>query len=117
MNIDHIKAFVPAKNYEHSQQFFTDIGFTATYPSEDLTLLENGSCSLFVFRAEDEDLPKEFMLQICVTDIDVAFEQCSKARHKQDISDVKIEHWGKVFYLSGPSGEFLHITQLGNYKA
>ena len=53
-----------------------------------------------------------FMLQICVDDIHTAYEICSKAQHKTKISDISEERWGKVFYLWGPSGELLHITEL-----
>jgi hypothetical protein len=53
------------------------------------------------------------MLQICVLNIDLAYQSANSARHKQKITGIKTEHWGKVFYIWGPSGELLHITQLG----
>lgn len=52
------------------------------------------------------------MLQVCVLDIETAHSLCKKATDKLKISDVSIETWGKVFYLWGPSGELLHITEL-----
>ena len=59
-----------------------------------------------------KDLAKNFMLQVCVLDIETAHSLCKKATDKLKISDVSIETWGKVFYLWGPSGELLHITEL-----
>ena len=54
------------------------------------------------------------MLQICVLDIESAFKIANVARHKQKITPIKDEPWAKVFYLWGPVGELLHVTQLGD---
>ena len=112
MNVDHIKAFVPSKDYSISQTFYNDIGFKSEFVSDDLTLLSNGHCQFFLQRFYDEALATNFMLQLCVLDIDAAHARSKDARHKLKITDVKQEPWGKVFYLWGPSGELLHITQL-----
>jgi hypothetical protein len=53
------------------------------------------------------------MLQVCVLDISAAFQCANLARHKTKITQIKTESWGQVFYLWGPVGELLHVTQLG----
>ena len=113
MNVTDIKPFIPSKDYELSQCFYSEIGFHSEYVTDDLTLFENGDCYFFLQRFYDESLAKNFMLQICVTDIHEAFERCSTSRHKTKISPIQQESWGQVFYLWGPVGELLHITQLG----
>lgn len=114
MDVIDIKAFVPSKDYEISKSFYSEIGFTSEYVSDDLTLFENGDCLFFLQRFYNEKLAKNFMLQICVADIDEAFELCSNSEYKTKITPVQQESWGKVFYLWGPVGELLHITQLGS---
>ena len=39
---------------------------------------------------------------------------CSRSLYKTKISSIEQQHWGSVFYLWGPSGELLHITELGS---
>lgn len=114
MEVTDIKAFIPSKSYEISKSFYSEIGFESEYVSEDLTLFQNGECFFFLQRFYDETLAKNFMLQICVSDIDEAFRLCSESKYKQKITPVSQESWGKVFYLWGPSGELLHITQVGD---
>ncbi|MEM7358379.1 MAG: lactoylglutathione lyase [Pseudomonadota bacterium] len=112
MIVNDIKAFVPCKDYQVSISFYKEIGFNAEQASDDLTLLENGDCFLFLQRFYNAELADNFMLQVCVDDINTAHDLCSKSVHKRKISPIKKEPWGEVFYLWGPSGELLHITQL-----
>ncbi|MBE1300512.1 MAG: lactoylglutathione lyase [Alteromonadaceae bacterium] len=112
MEVANVKAFVPSKDYEISKSFYNEIGFTAEFVSKDLTLFHNGESLFFLQNFYNKELAENFMLQICVTDIQQAFEICSEAQHKTKITPVQHERWGKVFYLWGPSGELLHITEL-----
>ena len=112
MDVIDVKAFVPSKDYEVSKAFYTEIGFKPEYVTDDLTLFENGDCLFFLQRFYNEDLAQNFMLQICVSDIGDAFKLCSSSVHKTKITSIQDESWGKVFYLWGPIGELLHITQL-----
>lgn len=112
MDVTGIKAFVPSKDYELSQRFYTEIGFESEYVSEELTLLRNGKSELFLQRFYDKALAENFMLQICVSDIEIAYERCAKSQYKTKVSAIQREAWGEVFYLWGPSGELLHVTQL-----
>lgn len=114
MDVIDIKTFVPSKNYEISKLFYSEIGFKSEYVTDDLTLFENGDCLFFLQRFYNEDLANNFMLQICVTDISDAYALCSSSKHKTKITQVQNEAWGKVFYLWGPAGELLHITQLNS---
>lgn len=114
MNLSDIRAFVPCKDYELSISFYKDIGFQANPASDDLTLLQNGDCFLFLQRFYVSDLADNFMLQLCVDDILEAHKLCSKTEYKTKISNITQEPWGQVFYLWGPSGELLHITKLAD---
>ncbi len=112
MVVTDIKAFVPCKDYDVSQAFYQEIGFSLAYVSDDLTLCENGECAFFLQRFYQQDLANNFMLQICVEDIDTTFQRCNTSTNKTKITPVQQASWGKVFYVWGPSNELLHITEL-----
>lgn len=112
MKIEDIRAFVPSKDYQSSIEFYTDLGFSSGYVSDDLTLFENGECTFFLQRFYNKQLCENLMFQLCVSDIDSALKIAELARHKQKLSEIKAEPWGKVFYLWGPAGELWHVTQL-----
>lgn len=47
MDVDHIKVFIPSKDYEVSKRFYSQIGFKGEFVSDALTLFENGDCQFF----------------------------------------------------------------------
>ncbi|MFD2167002.1 lactoylglutathione lyase [Thalassotalea euphylliae] len=114
MDVIDIRTFIPCKDFDVSKSFYTEIGFTPEDASEDLTLFQNGKCFFFLQRFYNEELAKNFMLQVCVADIDAAFDLCEKSAHKTKISPIQRERWGKVFFVWGPVGELLHITELNS---
>lgn len=111
MNVTDIKVFVPSKDYEISKSFYSEIGFKPEFVTDDLTLFQSGSSFLYLQRFYNQELADNFMLQICVSDIEKAFNVCSSSEHKTRIMPIQQEAWGKVFYLWGPAGELLHITE------
>ena len=114
MNVTDIKVFVPSKDYEVSKSFYAEIGFKSKFITDDLMLFENGAYSLYLQRFYNQELADNFMLQICVADIEEAFDVCSRSENKTRIVPIQPEAWGKVFYLWGPAGELLHITELSS---
>ena len=111
MNVTDIKVFVPSKDYEISKSFYLEIGFKAEFITDDLTLFQNGTCALYLQRFYNQELADNFMLQICVSDMEEAFNICSSSKYKMRITSIEQQAWGKVFYLWGPAGELLHITE------
>lgn len=114
MNVTDIKVFMPSKDYKISKLFYAEIGFKPELVTDDLTLFQNGSCSLYLQRFYNQELANNFMLQICVSDIEEAFNVCSNSKNKTRIMPIQQEAWGKVFYLWGPAGELLHITEFSS---
>lgn len=112
MQVDDIRSFIPSKDYESSKTFYTELGFSGEYVSDDLTLFESGQCTFFLQRFYNKALAENMMFQLIVLDINSAFEMANKSQHKTKITPIQQEHWGKVFYLTGPSGELWHVTQL-----
>ncbi|GAB5382109.1 MAG: hypothetical protein Alis3KO_36220 [Aliiglaciecola sp.] len=114
MKVEDIRVFVPCKNYDESKAFYSDLGFSQAPATDDLTLVENGDCTFFLQRFYNKDFAENLMLQVCVADIDHAYELAKATKYAQKLTPIESERWGKVFYLWGPSGELLHVTQLSN---
>jgi hypothetical protein len=115
MKVDDIRVFLPCENYDVSQSFYQKIGFTLTFITDDLSLLENGECSFFLQRFYNAELVNNLMLQLIVLDINDVFNQISNIKGFDiKYEPIKSEPWGKVIYLWGPSGELWHITKLND---
>ena len=112
MKIDDIRVFVPCKNYQQSCAFYQALGFNVEQASADLSIATSGECSLFLQRYYNQEFAENLMLQVCVLNINEAFDIISKlANFDIRFEGIKQEPWGKVIYLWGPSGELLHITE------
>ena len=111
MEVDDIQAFIPSKEYEQSKTFYTDLGFSGKYLTDDLTLFSSGECSFFLQRFYNKYLAENIMFQLSVLDIEAAFKIANQSQHKTKITPIKQEYWGKIFHLWGPSGERCHVTQ------
>lgn len=113
MQVDDIRVFVPSRDYETSKAFYQALGFRMQYVSEELCLFERGKCTFFLHDFYNEDLAKNLMFQLIVTDIDSAFEvisniQIASIRYEPIVK----EPWGNIIYLWGPSGELWQVTEL-----
>lgn len=115
MKVDDIRVFIPSKDYELSQSFYQALGFEMDYVTADLSLFTSGKCTFFLQKFFNEELANNLMLQLSVLDINEAFELISSL-DSFDIKyePIKTEHWGKVIYLWGPSGELWHVTEFSN---
>ncbi|MBU2883108.1 lactoylglutathione lyase [Psychrosphaera sp. B3R10] len=120
MKVDDIRVFIPSKDYQVSQTFYQAMGFKMEFVTDDLSLFTNGDCTFFLTRLYNKEFATNLMFQLAVLDIDEAFEtisalqsNCLKEGIELDIKyePIKTEHWGKVVYLWGPSGELWHVTQ------
>ena len=71
-----LKAFVPAKDFELSKQFYQDLGFTLCWSESDLAYLHygaHGSNSKFGFllqRFYVKELAENLMMHLLVEDVD-----------------------------------------------
>jgi hypothetical protein len=110
-----IKAFVPAKDFEVSKQFYQELGFTVSWSSEDLAYIRHGNAS-FLLHKLAENPPDNFMMHLLVQDVD------SWWSHVQDrdivkkygvmIEPVSDKPWGlRDFAISDPSHVLWRIGQ------
>ena len=114
LSVTEIRTFIPCRDFDTSIAFYRELGFEHHPVNDELALMQNGPCFVFLQRFYQKALAENFMLQVCVEDIRVAHDaaqQVSQTHHTK-VTDITHEHWGDVFYLWGPSGELLHMTQL-----
>ena len=115
MQTNDIRVFIPSKDYNKSKAFYQAMGFQMEPASDDLSIFSNGSCTFFLQRFFNEEFAKNLMLQLIVPDIQEAFDVISKIRgFNIRFEPIKLEHWGKIIYLWGPSGELWHVTELSS---
>lgn len=114
MHVTDIRTFVPCKDFTLSQNFYRSLGFEVELAGQDLCLVRMGDCYFFLQHYYDQAFAENMMLQVIVDDIDSAFALISQLPGNVRFEPIKQEHWGKVIYLWGPSGELLHITQLNS---
>ena len=113
MKAKDIRPFIPSKDYEESRSFYLALGFKVEHAGPDLSLCTKGECIFFLQNFYNEDFAKNLNLQLIVQDIDEALAVISGVEEIEVMhSSIKQEHWGKVIYLWGPSGELWHVTEL-----
>lgn len=72
MNMEtvEIKAFVPARDFELSKRFYTDLGFAIPWSSDDLAYLHAGNTSFLLQKFYVMEHAENFMMHMLVTDVE-----------------------------------------------
>jgi len=113
MHVEDIRVFIPSKDYRESRLFYKALGFRLEEVNEELTIFQNGNSTFFLQKYFNQELADNLMFQLIVSDIDEAFNTISSIEGFDiKYEPIKEEHWGKVVYLWGPSGELWHVTEL-----
>lgn len=111
-----IKAFVPAKDFGTSKQFYEDIGFVKASESSDIAYFYYGNCSFLLQNTDEEELPKHYMMHLLVRDIQ-RWHQSIKSSGIEEIYQVKMteiesQAWGmQDFMITDPSGVIWRIAE------
>ena len=111
-----IKAFVPARDFNRSKQFYQDLGFDLLWSSDDLAYLQRGDCSFLLQNYYVKEHADNFMMHLLVDDVDawwrhveaqgIASKYATKAEPPQD------QPWGiRDFVLVDPTGVLWRIGQ------
>ena len=116
MNIVEIKAFIPAKNYEISQAFYADLGFTQASDTADVAYFYHGNCSFLLQNFYDQTLAENFMMHLLVEDVQSWHQHIIESgiadKYQVEISAVTEQAWGMLdFVLYDPSGVLWRIAQ------
>lgn len=116
-----LNAFVPAKDFALSKQFYFDLGFTLVWGNDDIAQFRIGSFTFFLQKFYVQQHAQNFMMGLAVEDADAWWEHIETfdLKNKYDLYMVKpptMQPWGiRVLYISDPTGVLWHIQD--NKKA
>lgn len=117
-----VKAFVPARDFDLSKQFYQDIGFDLAWSSDDLAYFCHGDSSFLLQKFYVREHADNFMMHLLVEDVNawwkhvqargIAAKYGIKAEPPEDRS------WGlRDFILVDPTGVLWRIGQNTSGKA
>ena len=114
--VSDLNAFVPAKEFELSQRFYADLGFTRLWGNPEAAQFEAGGFRFLLQNFYLQAWAENFMMSLAVEDADVWWRhiQESDLQRKYGLGMAKapaVQPWGlRVLYLSDPSGVLWHIN-------
>jgi catechol 2,3-dioxygenase-like lactoylglutathione lyase family enzyme len=111
-----IKAFVPARDFELSKRFYTDLGFTVAWSSDDLAYLHAGSSSFLLQKFYQREHAENFMMHMLVHDVEAwwqrVVDQQLAQRYGVRALPPEDRPWGiRDFCLDDPSSVLWRIGQ------
>jgi len=116
-----VKAFVPAKDFALSKQFYQDLGFELAWSDDDLAYLRNGPSSFLLQKFNSP--PDNFMMHLLVEDVDAWWERVQAqglpAKYGVRAEPPADRPWGmRDFVLVDPTSVLWRIAQnIGKRKA
>ena len=116
LNIKEIKAFIPAKDFELSKQFYQDIGFTNASDGDGVAYFHFENCSFLLQDFYEPEHCNNFMMHILVEDIESWHSKIEASgaieKYNVKISEVSEQPWGMLdFVLFDPSGVLWRFGQ------
>lgn len=112
-----IRAFVPARDFEQSKQFYQALGFTMPWSSDDLAQLRCGECSFLLQKFHVQAHSDNFMMHMLVENVDDWFAQVQAQglveRFGARVMPPEDRPWGhRDFVLIDPTGVLWRIAQV-----
>lgn len=111
-----LKAFVPARDFALSPDFYQALGFTLAWSSPDMAYLHHGSASFLLQNYYVREYAENFMMHLMVENVDHwhrhAVAQDLAGRFGVAIGQPEGRPWGiRDFTLNDPSGVLWRIGQ------
>jgi uncharacterized glyoxalase superfamily protein PhnB len=116
LNAVEIKAFVPARDFTLSKQFYQDLRFTITWSDSDLAYLRYGNCSFLLQNFYNPEHAGNFMMHLLVTDVDAWWRHVENsqlaAKYGVRTEPPGERPWGmRDFTIADPTGVLWRIAQ------
>lgn len=116
LHVTEIKAFVPAKDFEMSKEFYKDIGFTMAWEGGGVAYFHFEHVSFLLQNFCSENLAENFMMHMLVADVDAWWD---KINHSEVVSKYGVKLWPielqswkmRDFCITDPSGVLWRIGQ------
>jgi uncharacterized glyoxalase superfamily protein PhnB len=112
-----LRAFVPAKDYARSKQFYLDLGFTLLSANDDVAQFKIGGFGFLLQNYYVEQWAANFMMSLMVEDADAWWRHINDIKLAEKYPGIMckapaMQPWGlRVLYLSDPAGVLWHIAE------
>ncbi|WP_069269262.1 VOC family protein [Paraburkholderia nodosa] len=120
LDVVALRPFVPAKDFDSSASFYTDLGFTSFQLGEGLASMHLGPFAFLLQKFDVEGFASNFMMHLLVNDVDAWWSRIDAldlaGRYGVEAPRApKLEPWGlRVTYVFDPSGVLWHIAEDGS---
>ena len=116
LQVTEIKAFVPAKNFALSKQFYKDMGFTMASEGGGVAYFHFEHVSFLLQDFCADNLAENFMMHLLVQDVDAWLSKVQESgvigRYDLKIWPITLQPWGmRDFCMTDPSGVLWRIGQ------
>ena len=116
LRVTEIKAFVPAKDFELSKQFYKDLGFAIASEGGGVAYFHLGHASFLLQDFCAEDMAENFMMHLLVGDVDAWWTKVREAdvtrKYGVKLSVIVQQPWRmRDFCVTDPSGVLWRIGQ------
>lgn len=115
-----LNAFVPAKSFDLSKQFYSDVGFDLAWSNDDIACFKISSFSFLLQKFYVKQHSENFMMSLAVEDADLWWEHFVRIGLREKYPGIMLkppamQPWGiRVLYVSDPSGVLWHIADRKN---
>jgi catechol 2,3-dioxygenase-like lactoylglutathione lyase family enzyme len=116
LRVVEIKAFVPAKDFELSKQFYKDLGFAMASDGGGVAYFHFGHVSFLLQDFCAEALAENFMMHILVEDVQAWWHHVNgsgvASKYGVKVTDIETQPWRmRDFCVIDPSGVLWRIGQ------
>jgi len=116
LQVTEIKAFVPAKDFELSKQFYQDIGFTLAGEGGGVAYFRFGNASFLLQDFCEEGDVSHIMMHLLVQDVDAWWANIAASnvveKYGLKIWDIELQPWRmRDFCIADPTGVLWRIGQ------
>ena len=116
LRVTEIKAFVPAKDFELSKQFYKDLGFTMASDGGGVAYFHFGNASFLLQDFCVESLAENLMMHLLVEDVDAWWNQATSSgvasKYGVKITNIETQPWRmRDFCIFDPSGVLWRVGQ------
>ena len=110
-----LNAFVPARDFDLSKRFYSDLGFTLVWGNDEIAQFKIGAFTFLLQKFHVQAHAENFMMGLMVEDADAWWEHIGRIGLAEKypggmLKAPAMQPWGiRVLYLSDPSGVLWHI--------
>jgi len=116
LNTLEIKAFIPAKNFELSKNFYSDLGFTMASEGGGVAYFHKDNCSFLLQDFYEKIYAENFMMHLLVEDVAAWHKEVEASgvieKYNVKVSEIIEQPWRMLdFVINDPSGVLWRIGQ------